>query len=259
MTRKNSTNLRRFTTKFNEYLLSLLFSKRLTHLWAAITKPLASKVGRAILIVSFFCGVSIWTSEDSISSVKNLASNLFGNAESIAIGSAAVVFFLEIPDRKKRDQYEAWQLINSGLNQTGSGGRVQALEDLKRDGVDLEGVAAPKADLSRINLSGGKLSRANFMLAQLDYSDLSNANLSNANLSFADLSCADLSNANLSFANLSNADLSGADLSGADLSCADLSSPKSLTEEQLSKALLCGTELPRGVELDPNRDCNRLF
>ena len=100
---------------------------------------------------------------------------LFDNAEPIAIAAAAAVFILEIPDRRKAEQYEAWQVINSAMGQTGSGGRIQALEDLNNDGVDLEGVAVPRADLSEIDLSYGHLTRANFKKARLDHANLEGA------------------------------------------------------------------------------------
>lgn len=265
MKRKNSIGLRHLAKKSGKYPLSFPLLKRFASLTSRITanllttvaKPLASKVVRACFIVAFFCSVSIWTSEAPIKTMKGLASNLFGNAESIAIGSAAVVFFLEIPNRKKRDQYEAWQVINLARGQTGSGGRIQALEDLKGDRVNLEGVEAPKAELSGIDLSRGKLNRANFNEAQLDFSilrgaDLCDANLSNANLRDADLSNADLINANLSDANLNRASLSGAKLdgaylngaklNGANLSYANLNGSK-LNEARLSDAYLSDADL----------------
>ena len=261
MKRKSGTDLRQFTAKLSSSFLSLPLLKRCYYLWLAATKLLLSKVGRACLIVAFFCGVSIWTDETLERTAKGIASNLFGNAESIAIGSAAVVFFLEIPDRKKRDHYEAWQVINSGLGQTGSGGRIQALEDLKKDEVDLEGIAAPRADLSGIDLGGARLKRANFEGTQLDESNLSRADLRGADLSKAFLSRADLNGADLNGAFLSRADLRGAklndaDLRGAKLSAADLSAAD-LSTADLKGANLRGADLRianlKGVDL---RDAN---
>ena len=235
MNRGNNTYVR----MINSWRVSI--SKR-TPFMRKIVAPFVSKTGRACIIVIFFCGISIWTDETPTRTGKSLVSNLFSNAESIAIGSAAVVFFLEIPDRKKRDQYEAWQVINSGLGQTGSGGRIQALEDLNRDGVDLEGIAAPKADLSRVNLSRGKLNRANFEGTQLDFSILNAAKLNGANLMSANLSGAKLHGANLMSANLSGAKLHGAELHGANLMSANLSGAK-LHGAELHGANLSGATL----------------
>jgi len=113
------------------------------------------------------------------------------------------------------------------------------------------------ADLSNAKLVNAGfrraiLTNANFKEADLSGADLSEANLNGANLSEADLSGADLSSADLSGANLSEADLSGTDLYGANLNGAI-----SLTEKQLSNASLCKTILPKGIKLDPNRDCKR--
>ncbi|KYC42287.1 hypothetical protein WA1_20130 [Scytonema hofmannii PCC 7110] len=169
----------------------------------------------------------------------------------------------EAPQRKKQEQYQAWQIIHLAKGETVSGARKQALEDLNRqkislaalsaEQVDLKEIHLEKADLSNANLSGADLSNANLGCADLSNAnlgdadlsnanlggaDLSNANLSgaklcNANLSGVDLSNAKLCNANLSDANLNKANLSRADLSNANLSGAKLSTAKNLTEEQV--------------------------
>lgn len=181
-------------------------------------KALSSRLLRASVVAITFCCIAIWLSDDSPMTLRDLALILFSSAEPIAIATAAVVFILDSSDRKKTEQYEAWQVINSASGQTGSGGRIQALKELNEAGLDLEGVAAPGADLSGINLSYGKLSRANLERAQMD-----RANLRGAKLIAANLRDADLSRANLRSAELGGADLSGANLRGADLSFANLS------------------------------------
>ena len=196
-----------------------------------------SKLGKVSLVVIIVSGIVIWVSDSTLESKKYLAKALFDNAESIAIISAAVIFILEIPDRQKREHYEAWQIINIAQGQTASGGRIQALEDLNQDAVVLEGVSAPQADLSGINLRFGKLSRANFFNAQLDNANFFNAQLDNANFQEANLQRATLVIANLKSADLQGADLQGADLQGADLWDACLIGAK------LQNAQLQGTTL----------------
>ena len=44
---------------------------------------------------------------------KNPLKVLFDNAESIAIASAVILYFKEIPERKKQRHYEAWQIIDN--------------------------------------------------------------------------------------------------------------------------------------------------
>ena len=127
-------------------------------------------------------------------------------------------------------------------------------------GTDLSDANLIEADLSRAILIGADLSTANLLST-----DLSNANLSYANLSGANLLSTDLSNANLSYADLSHIDPYDADLNYSNLSDTELTlitasvtgavRPK---QEQIEQALLCSTKLPKGIDIDPNRDCKSL-
>jgi BTB/POZ domain-containing protein KCTD9 len=146
---------------------------------------------------------------------------------SLVVG--VIFYFMEAPTRRKQAQYDAWRVITSNEGKTGSGGRIQALRDLNKDGVDLSGVDLHKAFLRGIYLPQSILSEADLSGAILTEADLSGAILSKAKLSGADLNGAyltgaNLSGANLSYAYLSYAYLTGANLSGADLSRADLHS-----------------------------------
>jgi Pentapeptide repeats (8 copies) len=145
---------------------------------------------------------------------------------------AAVSYFAESKDRIKQKHYQAWQVINSAQGKGGSGGRIDALEELHRDGVPLVGVDVSDAFLQGVDLNGAFLLRANFRSAdlrdasfagsQLEYTDLVSANLRHTDLRKADLENANLEDANLSGANLGQADLAGAHLGKADLRNADL-------------------------------------
>jgi BTB/POZ domain-containing protein KCTD9 len=197
------------------------------------------------------------------------ASTLLQGAESIAIVAAVILFFKEIPDRKAKKHYEAWQVIDNAAAATQlhhgiytSYARKNALEDLSKDGVSLSSIVLSRADLSRIDLSYTDLSNANLIGSNLSNANLSNANLTGAHLMGADLKGANLSNANLSNAFLSQADLnkaqlqgsnfSGASLGGshfymADLRDTDLSNTyffkAELTDANLSRANLSGANL----------------
>jgi hypothetical protein len=140
---------------------------------------------------------------------------------------AVVSYFAESKDRIKQKHYQAWQVINSAQGKGGSGGRIDALEDLHKDGVPLVGVDLSDAFLQGVDLNGANLLRANFHSAdirdgsfvgsQLEYADLTSANFRHA-----DLQKAALQNANLEDADLFGADLGQADLTGAHLGKADL-------------------------------------
>ncbi|WP_375497127.1 pentapeptide repeat-containing protein [uncultured Nostoc sp.] len=180
-------------------------------------------------------------------------------------------------EQKKQAHYQAWLIINSAQqNQTASGGRKEALEDLSKDDVSLEGVNASglsannKTYLRFIQLQG-----ANLQYAKLQYTDLTGANFQNtyffkanfqgsrmpgANFSKADLKNANLTktdigllsllskdgnknlisanfqDANLQDANLQDADLQGANLQDADLIRTDLRGSKNISTEQVKSA-----------------------
>ena len=127
------------------------------------------------------------------------------------------------------------------------------------------------ANLSNANLSNADLSAANLIYADLRYAnlrdayfraaDLRSANLSNTNLRDAYFRAADLSNANLSNTNLSNANLSNANFILTILLRTILSSSQGLTQEQLTgenQPFLCDTLLPEDINVDKNRDCDKL-
>ena len=140
---------------------------------------------------------------------------------------AAVSYFSESKDRIKQKHYQAWQVINSAQGRGGSGGRIDALEELHQDGVPLVGVDLSNAFLQSVDLNGANLLRANFHSANISDSSfvgslLVSADLTLTNLRHANLEKADLHNANLEDADLFGADLGQADLTGARLAKADL-------------------------------------
>jgi uncharacterized protein YjbI with pentapeptide repeats len=149
---------------------------------------------------------------------------------------AVVSYFSESKDRIKQKHYQAWQVINSAQGKGGSGGRIDALEELHADGVPLVGVDVSSAFLQDIDLSRANLLRANFRAAdvrggnfnsaQMQYGDLASANFRDANLRNADLRNATLQDADLTGANLSEADLEGANLAKADLRSSDFRNTK---------------------------------
>lgn len=137
---------------------------------------------------------------------------------SFSILFAAIVYFAGAGDRLKQKHYQAWQVINTAEGKGGSGGRIDALEELNEDHVSLIGVEAEGAYLQGLKLEAAQARRASFAGADLRSADFQRANLPDADLHFANFRGADMRDANLSGARLADADLTGADLSGADLS-----------------------------------------
>src|SRR5713226_6211059 len=94
---------------------------------------------------------------------------------------AVVSYFAESGDRIKQKHYQAWQVINSAQGKGGSGGRIDALEELHADGVPLVGVDVSGAFLQGIDLSGANLLRANFRAA-----DVRGGNFNGAQMKYSD-------------------------------------------------------------------------
>jgi uncharacterized protein YjbI with pentapeptide repeats len=162
--------------------------------------------------------------------------------EGFSVLVAVIFYFSESGDRLKQKHYQAWQVINTAQGKGGSGGRIEALEELNSDRVSLLGVDVSGAFLQGLRLERARLQRADFSAADLRdcdlaFADLSGAQLRSANfrqgnlgnvnfqgafLKTADLTGANLTGANFDDAHLEEADLSGVDLSGATLMNADL-------------------------------------
>ncbi|HEY6392063.1 MAG TPA: pentapeptide repeat-containing protein [Bryobacteraceae bacterium] len=163
---------------------------------------------------------------------------------------AVIFYFSETGDRIKQKHYQAWQVINTAQGKGGSGGRIEALQELNRDRVPLVGINAAAAFLQGVRLHNAKLLRCNLDACDLRNSDLSasdmqfaslkSANFRDANLSDADLRNADLQDADLNGANLRNANLNGATLTGADLRNADLGGARWQNIESIDKANIYG-------------------
>jgi hypothetical protein len=142
---------------------------------------------------------------------------------SFSILIAVIFYFSESGNRIKQRHYQAWQVINTAQGRGGSGGRIEALQELNADKVPLVGV-----DVSWAFLQGLKLERANLLRADLSATDLRGSDLRSADFTYADLHSANLRNSNLenaSFqdANMKDVDLWGSHLAGARLDDADMS------------------------------------
>src|SRR5271165_916239 len=151
---------------------------------------------------------------------------------SFSILVAVIFYFSESGDRLKQKHYQAWQVINTAQGKGGSGGRIEALQELNHDGVPLvgvdvagaflQGIHLPRAKMVRSNLNAVDARNCNFRGADFTASNLQWGNFRESNFSAADFHDADLGNADLCAANLSGAVLDGAKLDGADLGKADL-------------------------------------
>jgi hypothetical protein len=136
---------------------------------------------------------------------------------------AVIFYFSESGNRIKQKHYQAWQVINTAQGKGGSGGRIEALEELNADGVPLVGVDVSSAFLQGLTLERANLLRADFSAADLRHSDLKSADFTDANLHFANFRESNLENASFQSADMTNADLWGCDLIGARLDDADIS------------------------------------
>ncbi len=135
---------------------------------------------------------------------------------------AVIFYFSESGNRLKQKHYQAWQVINTAQGKGGSGGRIDALQELNADKVSLDGVDVTSAALQGIQLRNAKLHRANFSSADLRNSDFTGSNFGLADLNSANLRDTVLDHAILSQTDLRNADLNGSSLVGANLEAAAL-------------------------------------
>ncbi len=145
---------------------------------------------------------------------------------------AVITYFADSGNRIKQRHYQAWQVINTAQGKGGSGGRVDALQELLADNVSLVGVDVSDAFLRAIELNGAQLVRSSFRSA-----DVRNASFRDANMQYADLTFANFRNSDFRRASLENASLKDADLNGANLREVDL------RETDLSRADLRNTDL----------------
>jgi uncharacterized protein YjbI with pentapeptide repeats len=130
---------------------------------------------------------------------------------------AVVFYFAESGDRIKQKHYQAWQVINTAQGKGGSGGRIEALQELNADRVPLVGIDLSDAFLQGLQLNRAELLRSNFSSADLRQSSFRSANLAYSTLDSTNLRGSDLRDANLAHAKLADADLTDTDLSNVDL------------------------------------------
>jgi hypothetical protein len=135
---------------------------------------------------------------------------------------AVIFYYSEAGDRKKQKHYQAWQVIDAAQGKGGSGGRIEALQELSADGVPLVGVDLSGAFLQGVQLRGAKLARADLEAADLRHSNLEGSGLEYAQLRSANFRSGSLRLVNLLQADLEDADLVGANLMGANLANANL-------------------------------------
>ncbi|MEM1253799.1 MAG: pentapeptide repeat-containing protein [Cyanobacteria bacterium P01_H01_bin.21] len=188
-----------------------------------------------------------------------IVSTLLSDVESIAAVIAVILYIKGAPERRAQKHYEAWRVVDmaASANMDVSYARYQALEDLHRDGLSLQGLQASNANLARIELPQADLSHCNLRMANLRQANLQGANLQGADLRAADLQYANLRGANLQGSNLQGANLRNAELWEVQWWDADLSEAElwwaDVHLEDLEGAHLCRTIMPDGQQF--NRDC----
>ena len=207
---------------------------------------------------NFFRRITLyWEStliENCLESIEFLLEKLafftiLGRLGQLAFIVAVVSFVFGENVRRNNEVFAAWTTITAANGQSGSGGRIEALEflnsrplkfpwigwtekgwywdegeeecKLKRlwglrwEKQPLVGLSAPRAYLAGICLCGANLDGANLQEAYLGEINLQQANLEEANLQNAFLIEANLQSAYLKEANLQNANLARANLQDA--------------------------------------------
>jgi hypothetical protein len=149
---------------------------------------------------------------------------------------AVIFYFAESGDRVKQRHYQAWQVVDLAEGKGGNGGRIEALEELNRDGVSLVGVNLASAFLMGVRLPKAKLGRSNF-----DGADARNAEMTAATAVAASFRSANFRGARLEHVSFVGSILNDVDFTGADLKNADLTNT-SLENADLRDADLQGAK-----------------
>lgn len=147
---------------------------------------------------------------------------VLGYLEGFSVLIAVIFYFSESGNRVKQKHYQAWQVVNTSQGKGGSGGRIEALQELNADRVPLVGVDVSGAFLQGIRLGRARLLRANFSAADVREGKFQSADFTDANLRSANFRGSDLSEVTAQGAVWDESDLTGATLAGADLTSASL-------------------------------------
>ena len=131
---------------------------------------------------------------------------------------AVIFYFAESGERTRQRHLQMWQVMNTAQGKGGSGGRIEALQELNHDGVPLVGV-----DVSGAFLRGVKLHKANLLRANFSAADARDGEFTGADFSFAEMQSGNFRNGNFVRAILRDADAPDGDFSSADFGGADLS------------------------------------
>ncbi len=139
---------------------------------------------------------------------------------SVLVG--VVLYCSESGNRVKLRHYQAWQVINTAQGKGGSGGRIEALQELNQDNVPLVGVDVSSSFLRGLKLEHASLVRADFSAADVRDADLQAADFADADLHSANFRSANLERCSFEAVDLVDADLYGSHLQGATFDDADL-------------------------------------
>jgi hypothetical protein len=136
---------------------------------------------------------------------------------------AVIFYFAESGERTKQRHLQMWQVMNTAQGKGGSGGRIEALQELNHDHVPLVGVDVSGAFLRGVNLEKAELLRANFSAADARDGDFAEADFSFAELRSANFRDGRFAKALLRDADCTDVDFTSGDLRGADLAHTDFS------------------------------------
>ena len=145
---------------------------------------------------------------------------------SFSVLVAVIFYFAESGKRTREEHYQAWQVINTAQGKGGSGGRIEALQQLNAADVPLIGVDASDAFLQGVKLDGARLLRCDLSSADLRESSFRHAMLQHSNLHYTNFRGADLGGADFKYSDMADADLTDADPRYTDLRYVDLADVK---------------------------------
>jgi Pentapeptide repeats (9 copies) len=202
----------------------------------------------------------------------------------IAVGTVGVALLggaftatksvLNLSGVEREKYFQAWQVINTAKDQTGMGGRNEALQYLnkessswytpecKRSNVNncLVGIKIENANLNKVNLEGANLKTSEFRRTSFRDAILRDVVFTDANLEGAVFQKANLEGAVFEGANLritknlrNDPEIKGAIFEGATLTNTNFKGAKNLdVSVAFSGAIYCKTTMPDGTVKQPN-------
>jgi BTB/POZ domain-containing protein KCTD9 len=159
--------------------------------------------------------------------IKYLLEYLPNILSALAIIIGLISYLWNQENFRNSEVFSAWQTINAANGQTGSGGRIKALEYLNKEQCrfpffffcshpeKLSYLEVPRASLSKIKLDNAKIDHSNLSFSTLDEASFIKANISESNLNNTQIHNAKMNTVNLTESTLYDSNLENTEINNS--------------------------------------------